>query len=222
MLKILAILCISLSVSCAHQANKSRSGSTKKLKRYSKEIKRLEKNLNKQALIVKQLRDQNERLRLGSVGSQQKARRNRASESGTEKSFAQDIGESKLFGTFLSAHNSKRRKKAARAFYLLEKTFPNSPLLAEAIYLQGKTFLETKYYKAALRKMNRLIEEFPTHSRSRSGMLAKSVIYRRLNLMGPSRSVLQDLIKKYPKTSEARKAKSHLALLESAEKTETK
>lgn len=216
MFRIVAILSLVFSVSCATQSKGTHKSKTAKIKKYKKHIKRLETNLNKQAMIVKQLREQNERLRLGSRSSNEINDNRIKDRERTATSFGKDLGESKLFGTFLAAHNSNRRKKAARAFYLLEKTFPNSPLLAEAIYLQGKRYLETKYYKAALKKMNRIIDEFATHSRARSAMLAKSVIYRRLSLMKPSKSVLRELISKYPKSDEARKAQSHLALIDSA------
>lgn len=210
MFKILAGIIILLQISCANQQKRERvSKSSKKLGKYSREIKRLEKNLDKQAKIVESLRSQNERLRLKAFEKGQsleliggrKARR------------GEDLGEAKLFGTFLNAHNTGRFVKSERAFRLLEKTYPNSPLLAEAIYLRAKSALEKRSYKSSLKQMNRLIKNFPSHTRARSAMLAKSVIYRRLKLKKPSISVLNELMRRYPKSDEAKKAKAHLALL---------
>ena len=213
MFKVLAFVLVGFQMACSHspskQASQKASGKTKI---YKNQIRKLETTLNKQAKIVQDLRSQNEKLKLqmGFESPVSGVERDRM-----ERSVARDLGPDKLFSTFLSAHNSRRTRKEARALYLLQKTYPNSPLLAEAIYLRGKRDIENKKYKRALKKMNRVIAEFPNHSRARSAMLAKSVVYRRLNLKKPSISVLEDLVRLYPKTEEARKAQSHLALMQS-------
>jgi TolA-binding protein len=220
-MKPLALSIILLSITaCSHIPKQANTEEKATHKNYEGQIKRLETSLNKQAKLLKQLRDQNEKLRIKLINKKHKNKENRANEAQARPSEFEaqtaraELGEAKLFGTFLSAHNSRRIAKSNRAFYLLEKAYPNSPLLAEALYLRGKRSLESKAYKVALRQMNQIIEQFPSHSRARSAMLAKSVIYRRLKLMKPSVSVLKELMNKYPKTEEAKKAKAHLALLE--------
>lgn len=220
-MKPLALSLILLSMTaCSHVTKQEPRDTKADQKNYQSQIKRLESSLNKQAKLLKQLRDQNDKLRIELINKKVKAKEKRASDAQHRPSefdaqtARAELGEAKLFGTFLSAHNSRRQAKANRAYYLLEKAYPSSPLLAEALYLRGKRSLEMKSYKVALRQMNLIIDNFPSHSRARSAMLAKSVIYRRLKLMKPSVSVLKELMAKYPKTEEAKKAKAHLALLE--------
>lgn len=178
-------------------------------KNYAKQIKIMKRTLNKQASLVKQLKEENEKLQLqmmgknSLIGAEEKVEASKTS-----------MEENRLFSSFLSAHNSRRFRESNRAFDIMEKSFPQSSLFVEAIYMKGKYSIQQKAYKTALNHMNRIISNYPKYQRAKSAMLAKAIIYRRLNLLSPSKSVLKDLIGKYPNSKEAKKAQSHLALLE--------
>lgn len=176
---------------------------------YAKQIKIMKRTLNKQASLVKQLKDENEKLQMQMMGKNSLAL---ATQPVEKKKTS--VEENRLFSSFLSAHNSRRFRESNRAFDMMEKSFPQSSLFVEAIYLKGKYSIQQKAYKTALTHMNRIIRTYPKYQRAKSAMLAKAIIYRRLNLLAPSKSVLKDLISKYPSSTEAKKAQSHLALLE--------
>ena len=202
------VLLLSL-VACSHN---SKSPAPAPSSAQQTQIEQLRQQLNRQIGQVEKLRSENERLQL-QLRQQSPADLGESETSNLPTPSRQAPEESALFQTFLGAHKGRRWQNATRAFQMLEKTYPQSPLLAEAIYIRGKYAIQQKSYKTALEQMNRLIEEFPQHNRVRSAMLAKAVIYRRLNLLNPSKLVLQDLLQRYPKTEEAKKAQSHLSLL---------
>tara|TARA_Y100000780_G_scaffold232245_1_gene261905 strand:+ start:61860 stop:62495 length:636 start_codon:yes stop_codon:yes gene_type:complete len=194
-----------LQVSCSSTEQKS----TAPKKNYAKQIKIMKRTLNKQASLVKQLKEENEKLQLQMMG-----KNSLMDTDETIETTKTSVEENRLFSSFLSAHNSRRFRESNRAFDMMEKSFPQSSLFVEAIYLKGKYSIQQKAYKTALTHMNRIINSYPKYQRAKSAMLAKAIIYRRLNLLSPSKSVLRDLIGKFPKSNEAKKAQSHLALLE--------
>lgn len=197
--------------------------STQKLEnKYKVQIEKLHNKISKQAGLVKQLKEENEILKIKNqkVNNKLVATKKVASiKDGTklsEKELAASgkLGETKLFGSFISYYTQGEKDKYMRAVMLLEKAYPKSQYLAEANLLLGKGSLGQKEFKMALKYFNRVVKDHKKSDQYKTALLGKAITYRRMALIKPAESILNNLIKRFPQSNEAAKAKVHLSLLQ--------
>jgi len=113
------------------------------------------------------------------------------------------------------AEDAFNQRDMARASALLDqlvKSYPNSPLVPEALFWQAQaTAQQGDYGKAALISQD-LIQKFPNNPKVPSAMLTQSLAFRKLGKAQAAQTVLQEVIKRFPNTPEARSAQAQLRL----------
>ena len=95
----------------------------------------------------------------------------------------------------------------------LEKLFPNSLHLDNALFLVGLSIERKGAYARALPYFDRIIKNYPRSNKRASALLHKGMLYRELNLTKQARRVLLSLRKEYKGSPEYFQAEMEMKLL---------
>jgi tol-pal system protein YbgF len=107
---------------------------------------------------------------------------------------------------------------AASGFSTFLRTFPDSPLAANAQYWLGECYYGERRFQEAIDEFERVFAFYPSSNKVPASLL--KIAYSHLELRQPTmaRSVFQQLVRTFPQSSEAGKAHGRLrevnALLE--------
>lgn len=115
-----------------------------------------------------------------------------------------------LYAELLNAYNANDILKFQSYYKSFSKRFLKSPLADDAIYLNGMFALTEKEYGKALIAFNQIQDKYPFSNKSTAAIYAKGVCLKRMNLKDESKEVFVKLIKKYPGSPEALRAKVEL------------
>jgi TolA-binding protein len=123
-------------------------------------------------------------------------------------------GETLLYSRVLQAYRQGQLADCAHSQEMLFKYFPKSSLGDNALYLRGLLELQKDFLPEALKSFDAVEARYPLGNKRASGMLAKGVVLKKLNLDQSSRHVLERLIQNYPGSVEARRAQVELQLMD--------
>lgn len=84
---------------------------------------------------------------------------------------------------------------------------PQHELISNARYWIGETFYTEKNYEQAILEFQEVIKQFPLKEKAPSAMLKQALAFKALKDVKSSRYVLGKLVKEYPKSDEAKKAR---------------
>lgn len=87
---------------------------------------------------------------------------------------------------------------------------PNGKNVEEALFLKGESQFLIKQYKGAIVDFSKISEKFPKSKRIPLVLLKIGQSFEALGMQDDARGFYQDLVERFPKTSEAKKAKSRL------------
>lgn len=88
---------------------------------------------------------------------------------------------------------------------------PKTSLLPNARYWLAESFYSQKNYGQAIKEFDLLITQHPDHPKVASAMLKQGFAYLEAGDTSRGRTVLNDLVKRFPKSQEARLAKDRLS-----------
>ncbi len=93
------------------------------------------------------------------------------------------------------------------------KLYPKSPQADNAQFWLGETYYREKWYEKAILEYQKVIEKYPKGNKVPASLLKQGLAFHSLGDKANTRLILTELIKKYPKSNEAKIAKQKLKRL---------
>ncbi len=84
---------------------------------------------------------------------------------------------------------------------------------AELMYHKGLARLEALDYGGALTQFTKVLKNDPRGKYSSHALFAKAMTYKKMNLRREAKSVLTEVLQRFPKTTESARAKAELSLM---------
>ncbi len=109
-----------------------------------------------------------------------------------------------------SAHAAGKFDDAIQALGNYLSQNPNGKHVEEALFLKGESQFLTKQYKSAIVDFSKISEKFPKSKRIPLVLLKIGQSFEALGMQDDARGFYQDLVERFPKSSEAKKAKARL------------
>ena len=125
--------------------------------------------------------------------------------------------EAALYDLALEAFKAERYGKAAEAFQKFVRQFPKSAQSAKAHYWLGTSFYAQGQCTKAITAHQVVIERFADSNEAPESWLAIALCQQELGNIGSAKRSLQELSKRYPKTSAAQTAQERLKTLKQNE-----
>lgn len=122
---------------------------------------------------------------------------------------AEDIAKT-LYNAAFVAFKERRYTDAQRMWEQFEKAYPKHALLPNSIFWQGEAYYQSQNYANAVLAYQRVIAKHKKSSKYLSALLKQGASFLRLGKKKTGRYVLTQLIKKHPKTAEAKRAEKIL------------
>ena len=97
------------------------------------------------------------------------------------------------------------------AFKDFTASFPKHNLASQAHFWEGESYFSLKDYARAALAYQEIISNFPGSSKLQSAMLKQGISLYNANKKSAGRDRLQELVKRYPSSPEATRAKQFLA-----------
>ncbi|WP_027179534.1 tol-pal system protein YbgF [Maridesulfovibrio bastinii] len=116
----------------------------------------------------------------------------------------------KLYDQALSKFTNHKYKEAIRDWAEFVKNFNGNKLVPNSIFWQGECYYQLGDYANAALKYQDVIAKYPKSTKLRQAMLKQGISLIKLNKVKPGKFILNDLIKKSPKSTEAKRAKIYL------------
>jgi TolA-binding protein len=98
------------------------------------------------------------------------------------------------------------------------KKWAKDPLMGEAHFGMGETYFTEDKCREALFEYGKVIQDFPKTPSAPQAYLRSSDCFAKLKMTEESRLALEELVKSFPKSEEAKTAKSRIAELDKAKK----
>jgi tol-pal system protein YbgF len=116
-----------------------------------------------------------------------------------------------LYDAGIKAFDNRRYKDAVVSFKDFAATHPNHKLAGNAYFWQGESYFQLKDYARAALAYQEVITKFAGSSKMQSSMLKQGMALYHADKKAAGRERLQDLVKRYPNSPEAGRAKQFLA-----------
>ena len=101
-------------------------------------------------------------------------------------------------------------KQAQTMWAEFVKGFPKDPLVPNAVFWQGECFFQLQDYANAVLTYQKVIEEHSKSNKYKAALLKQGISFFKLKKDQAGKLVLEDLIKKYPDSAEAKRAQAYL------------
>lgn len=102
---------------------------------------------------------------------------------------------------------------AREEFQHLLQLYPQSPQADNAQFWLGETYYREKWYEKAILEYQKVIEKYPKGNKVPASLLKQGFAFSSLGDKANTRLILTELVKKYPKSNEAKIAKQKLKRL---------
>lgn len=123
---------------------------------------------------------------------------------------ANKLGERDLYAELLNSYNRNDVIRFQSYYRSFKSRFSKGALADDAIYLNGMFALSDKQYGDALLAFNEIINKYSFSNKATAATYAKGVVLKRMNLTDASEQVFKKVIKKYPGSPEALRARVEL------------
>jgi len=145
----------------------------------------------------------------------------RAPASGTEpvaniKAGAQaspPASEEKIYRMAKQAFDQGDAETAKKKFKELIEKYPKSERADNAQFWIGEIYYREKWYEKAILEYQKVIENYPNGNKVPASLLKQGLAFSSLGDKANARLILEELIRKYPKTNEAKIARDKLKSL---------
>jgi tol-pal system protein YbgF len=126
------------------------------------------------------------------------------------QSYRVNAAEKAQFEALEAAMGERDFKKVIGLAQNFEKESPGSALLPEVLFAKGTALYAEKDYRASITARRDLINRFPNHPTIPQAMLNLSASLAETGNPATSRRTLEELVKKFPKSSAAAEARKRL------------
>ena len=213
-------LALALSSPSAHGAKDKNSPRVDYLQRQLKQQRQKVENLKNENLILRQLVGEKAKKKgvkdRGAGKAEKKVVTNKFlfdhKRSRLIKEFSK-LQEKEVYARVIEGFRARDGASLEAALFTLEKKFPTSIYVDNALYLDAILAMQKKAYSSAIYKLENVIKRYPKGNKRVSALFAKGIIYKKLNLIFQSQHVLTQVVKEYPGSSESQRAVSELKLL---------
>ena len=115
-----------------------------------------------------------------------------------------------LYTQARQAYDHGEMDKARQLFKKLIKEFPKSSIVDNAQFWIGESYYREKWYEKAILEYQTVLEKYPHGNKVPAAMLKQGLALKQIGEKSSARLILQELVKKYPKASEAAIAEQKL------------
>ena len=122
-------------------------------------------------------------------------------------------GDKLIYGRLIESFRKQNIADVVAQKSLLEKNYPNSVHMDNALYLSGALQVQNNRIPEGLKDLSKLEKNYPNSLKRPSALFAKALAYKKLNLPNQEQAVLQSLVKKYVGSVESQKAWVELRLI---------
>jgi tol-pal system protein YbgF len=114
-----------------------------------------------------------------------------------------DASEDQLYTDARKAYDSGDLDKARSLFQQFIKQYPKSKNADNAQFWVGESYYRDKWYERAVLEYQTVIEKYPNGNKVPAAMLKQGMALQQIGEKPSARLILEELVKKYPKSSEA-------------------
>ena len=122
----------------------------------------------------------------------------------------QELSEDEIYRQAKQAFDQGDSDAARAKFIELIERYPQSERADNAQFWIGEIYYREKWYEKAILEYQKVIENYPKGNKVPASLLKQGFAFLNLGDKANSRLILEELIKKYPKTNEAKIAKDKL------------
>ncbi|MBF0100535.1 MAG: tol-pal system protein YbgF [Desulfobacterales bacterium] len=121
--------------------------------------------------------------------------------------------EADMYSSAKAAFDRGDYETAEQGFINLLKIYPKSPNADNAQYWIGEIYYRNKFYAKAILEYQKVIENYPKGNKRVSAFFKQGLAFIEMGEKANARIILNDLIKKFPQSNEAKVAKQKLSSL---------
>lgn len=118
-----------------------------------------------------------------------------------------------LYNSAKSAFDSGNMEKAQREFEEILAKFPEAEIAGNAQFWLGEIYYRGNWYEKALLEYKKVLDNYPKGNKVASALLKQGLAFEKLGQKANARIVLEELVRKYPGSSEALIAQKKLPQL---------
>ncbi|OPY76602.1 MAG: tol-pal system protein YbgF [Syntrophorhabdus sp. PtaU1.Bin050] len=108
------------------------------------------------------------------------------------------------------AFQKKSYEESIQKFSAFIEAHPGTPLIPNAIYWLGQSYMNVKNYEKAILSFQELADKYPKNARVPRGLLAQAEAFNAVNDKKSSITILKKVIELFPKSEEAAIAERRL------------
>ncbi len=108
-----------------------------------------------------------------------------------------------IYSDARQAYDNGEMDKARQLFQKLIQDHPKSENVDNAQFWIGESYYREKWYERAILEYQAVMEKYPNGNKVPSAMLKQGLALQQIGEKPSARLILQELVKKYPKSSEA-------------------
>jgi TolA-binding protein len=124
-------------------------------------------------------------------------------------------GEQRFYAKILDCYRANKMTELEKTLDIFLKTFPDSALADNALFIAGQLAFEQKNEARAISYLDRLLAKFPSGNKAVSALLAKALIEGRRARHGEARRLLEKIRTAYPGSPESTRAAFEIKLIDS-------
>ena len=121
-----------------------------------------------------------------------------------------ELSENEIYNRAKQAFDQGNSEAARKGFEELIKRYPKSDNADNAQFWIGEIYYREKWYEKAILEYQKVIENYPKGNKVPASLLKQGFAFLNLGDKANSRLILQELVRKYPKTNEAKIAAEKL------------
>ncbi len=115
-----------------------------------------------------------------------------------------------LFNEGISAFNGRQYSQAQASFVAFTERFPDNSQVGNAWYYVGDCSFQLNKFNDAAIAYDKVITNYPRSTRAPAAYLKQAICFSKLGQKAAATARMQELMKKYPTSAEAARAKSFL------------
>ncbi len=115
-----------------------------------------------------------------------------------------------LFNQGISAFNSRQYSQAQASFVSFTEKYPDNSQVGNAWYYVGDCSFQLNKFNDAAIAYDKVITSYPRSTRAPAAYLKQAICFSKLGQKAAATARMQELMKKYPTSAEAARAKSFL------------
>jgi tol-pal system protein YbgF len=120
------------------------------------------------------------------------------------------LSEDEIYRMAKQAFDQGDADTAKKKFKELIERYPKSERADNAQFWIGEIYYREKWYEKAILEYQKVIENYPKGNKVPASLLKQGLAFKNLGDKANARLILEELIRKYPKTSEAKIARDKL------------